>query len=133
MEIINRRQRMASVARKLRREEDKTIGLVPTMGALHEGHLSLVREARRMCDVVAVTVFVNPTQFGAGEDFERYPRDLQRDVALATAAGATHVFAPGVDEIYPAGMSAALTTVHVREVSDGMEGAARPGHFDGVA
>jgi pantoate--beta-alanine ligase len=130
MEIINRRQRMASVARKLRREEDKTIGLVPTMGALHDGHLSLVREARRMCDVVIVSVFVNPTQFGAGEDFERYPRDLTGDTTKLADYNVDYIFAPPVEEVYPKGFA---TYVTVEGLSDGMEGAARPGHFRGVA
>ncbi|HEY0174337.1 MAG TPA: pantoate--beta-alanine ligase [Pyrinomonadaceae bacterium] len=130
MEIINRRQRMASVARKLRREEDKTIGLVPTMGALHDGHLSLVREARRMCDVVIVSVFVNPTQFGAGEDFERYPRDLTGDTTKLADYNVDYIFAPPVEEIYPKGFA---TYINVEGLSDGMEGAARPGHFRGVA
>jgi len=130
MEIINRRQRMTSVARKIRREQDKTIGLVPTMGALHEGHLSLVREARRMCDVVVVSVFVNPTQFGPGEDFEHYPRDLTKDTALLTDYNVDYIFAPTVDEIYPRGFS---TYVNVEGLSEQLEGASRPGHFRGVA
>ena len=130
MEIINRRQRMNSVARKLRREEDKTIGLVPTMGALHEGHLSLVREARRMCDVVVVSVFVNPAQFGPGEDFERYPRDLTNDTTKLADYNVDYIFAPPVEEIYPKGFS---TYVTVEGLSDPMEGVARPGHFRGVA
>ncbi len=121
---------MASVARKLRREEDKTIGLVPTMGALHDGHLSLVREARRMCDVVIVSVFVNPTQFGAGEDFERYPRDLTGDTTKLADYNVDYIFAPPVEEVYPKGFA---TYVTVEGLSDGMEGAARPGHFRGVA
>jgi pantoate--beta-alanine ligase len=129
MEIINRRQRMASVARKLRRE-DKTIGLVPTMGALHEGHLSLVREARRMCDVVVVSVFVNPTQFGPGEDFKRYPRDLTGDTTKLTDYSVDYIFAPSAEEIYPKNFA---TYVTVEGISDSMEGAARPGHFRGVA
>jgi pantoate--beta-alanine ligase len=130
MEIINRRQRMASVARKLRREEDKTIGLVPTMGALHEGHLSLVREARTMCDVVVVSVFVNPTQFGPSEDFERYPRDLTGDTTKLSDYNVDYIFAPPAEEMYPKGFS---TYVSVDGLSETMEGAARPGHFRGVA
>jgi pantoate--beta-alanine ligase len=130
MEIINRRQRMSSVARKIRREQDRTVGLVATMGALHEGHLSLVREARRMCDVVVVTVFVNPTQFGPGEDFEHYPRDLTKDTALLTDYNVDYIFAPTVEEIYPKGFS---TYVNVEGLSEQLEGASRPGHFRGVA
>ena len=130
MELINRRQRMGSVARKIRREQDKTIGLVPTMGALHDGHLSLVREARRMCDVVVVSVFVNPTQFGPGEDFEKYPRDLTKDTALLTDYNVDYIFAPTVDEIYPKGFS---TYVSVEGLSEQLEGSSRPGHFRGVA
>src|SRR4029450_9589497 len=130
MEIINRRQRMSSVARKIRREQDKTVGLVPTMGALHEGHLSLVREARRMCVVVVVSVFVNPAQFGPGEDFEKYPRDLTKDTALLTDYNVDYIFAPTVDEIYPKGFS---TYVSVEGLSEQLEGSSRPGHFRGVA
>jgi pantoate--beta-alanine ligase len=130
MEIINRRQRMSSVARKIRREQDRTVGLVATMGALHEGHLSLVREARRMCDVVVVSVFVNPTQFGPGEDFEHYPRDLTKDTALLTDYNVDYIFAPPVEEIYPKGFS---TYVNVEGLSEQLEGVSRPGHFRGVA
>jgi pantoate--beta-alanine ligase len=130
MEIINRRQRMSSVARKLRREEDKTIGLVPTMGALHEGHLSLVHEARRMCDVVIVSIFVNPTQFGPGEDFDNYPRDLTRDTTLLADSNVDYIFAPSPEEIYPKNFS---TYVTVEGLSEQLEGASRPGHFRGVA
>ncbi len=130
MEIINRRQRMSSVARKIRRELDRTIGLVPTMGALHEGHLSLVREARRMCDVVVVSVFVNPTQFGPAEDFAHYPRNLTRDTALLTDYNIDYIFAPAPEEIYPKDFS---TYVTVEGLSEQLEGAARPGHFRGVA
>ncbi len=130
MEIINRRQRMSSVARKIRREQDRTIGLVPTMGALHQGHLSLVREARQMCDLVVVSVFVNPAQFGPSEDYERYPRDLTKDTALLTDYNVDYIFAPPVEEIYPRGYS---TYVTVEGLSDQLEGASRPGHFRGVA
>src|SRR5207244_7975666 len=129
MEIVNRRKRMMSIARKLRREENRTIGLVPTMGALHEGHLSLIHEARAMCDVVVVSVFVNPAQFSPAEDFNAYPRDLTRDAALLAEYNVDYVFAPTVEEIYPAGFS---TYVTVEGVSDTLEGAARPGHFRGV-
>jgi pantoate--beta-alanine ligase len=130
MEIINRRQRMNSVSRKVRRELDKTIGLVPTMGALHEGHLSLVREARRMCDVVVVSVFVNPKQFAPHEDFSRYPRDLTKDTMALADYNVDYIFAPPPEEIYPKNFS---TYVEVERLSDQLEGAARPGHFRGVA
>jgi pantoate--beta-alanine ligase len=130
MEIINRRQRMSSVSRKVRRELDKTIGLVPTMGALHEGHLSLVREARRMCDVVIVSVFVNPKQFAPHEDFTRYPRDLTKDTMALADYNVDYIFAPAPEEIYPKGFS---TYVEVERLSEQLEGASRPGHFRGVA
>jgi pantoate--beta-alanine ligase len=129
MEIINRRKRMMSVARKLRREENRNIGFVPTMGALHEGHLSLIHEARAMCDVVVVSVFVNPAQFGPAEDFDSYPRDLTRDSALLAEYNVDYVFAPTVEEIYPPGFS---TYVTVEGLSGQLEGASRPGHFRGV-
>lgn len=129
MEIINRRKRMMSAARKLRREENRTIGFVPTMGALHEGHLSLIHEARAMCDVVVVSVFVNPAQFGPAEDFSSYPRDLTRDAALLAEYNVDYVFAPAVEEIYPPGFS---TYVTVEGISEELEGASRPGHFRGV-
>jgi pantoate--beta-alanine ligase len=130
MEIINRRKRMSSIARKIRREEDRKIGLVPTMGALHEGHLSLIHEARAMCDVVVVSIFVNPTQFGPKEDFASYPRDLARDASLLAEYNVDYVFAPTVEEIYPPGAS---TFVVVDGLSEQLEGASRPGHFRGVA
>ncbi len=120
---------MASIARKVRRE-NKTIGFVPTMGALHEGHLSLVKEARQASDVVVVSIFVNPTQFGEGEDFERYPRDLTADAALLAEYEVDYVFAPERSEIYGENFS---TYVEVEGIGDDLEGASRPGHFRGVA
>ena len=107
----------------------RTVGLVPTMGALHEGHLSLLRAAAADCDVVALTIFVNPLQFGAGEDLSAYPRPLDRDLELAEEVGADVVFTPSTDEMYP---EPTLSTVHVDQLSLGMEGASRPTHFDGV-
>ena len=129
MEIINRRQRMSSVARKMRRDE-KTIAFVPTMGALHEGHLALVREAKAVADVVIVSIFVNPSQFGENEDFDRYPRDLTADSTRLAEYDVDYVYAPEADEIYPGGFS---TYVYVEGLSEGLEGASRPGHFRGVA
>jgi pantoate--beta-alanine ligase len=130
MEIINRRKRMMSLARKLRREENRTIGLVPTMGALHEGHLSLIHEARALCDIVVVSIFVNPTQFGPQEDFASYPRDLTADAETLVEYNVDYVFAPTVEEIYPSGFS---SYVNVEGLSNELEGASRPGHFRGVA
>lgn len=105
-------------------------GLVPTMGYLHEGHLSLMRRAREECASVIVSIFVNPLQFGEGEDLGRYPRDLERDLDLAAQTGVDAVFAPSTGELYPEGFA---TAVKVRGIEDILEGAARPGHFTGVA
>lgn len=106
------------------------LGLVPTMGYLHQGHLSLVRRAREECGAAAVSIFVNPTQFGPKEDFSRYPRDMDRDLGMLEAEGVALVFAPEVAEIYPAGFGTYVTLPEADEV---LEGAARPGHFRGVA
>jgi len=129
MEIINRRQRMFSISRKLRREE-KTVGFVPTMGALHEGHLALVKEARQRCDIVIVSIFVNPKQFNQNADLERYPRDLTADAAMLVDREVDYVFAPDTSEIYPDGFS---TYVDVEGLTVELEGESRPGHFRGVA
>jgi pantoate--beta-alanine ligase len=128
MEIINRVLRMSTVARDIR-ATGKTIGFVPTMGALHEGHLSLMTRAREMCDVLIASVFVNPTQFGANEDLSRYPRDLARDAELAFTKGVDYIFAPTLDDMYPNGFA---TYVIVEGLSEKLEGASRPGHFRGV-
>jgi pantoate--beta-alanine ligase len=114
------------------RADGHTIGFVPTMGYLHAGHRSLIEAAVRDCDVVATSIFVNPLQFGAGEDLDDYPRDLDADLRMCADAGATWVFAPSVEEMYPAGVPMA-TTVDVAGVSEGLEGASRPTHFAGVA
>ena len=108
----------------------RPVGLVPTMGALHDGHLSLVRRARRECAATVVSVFVNPLQFTPGEDFERYPRQLDADLSLLRREGVDAVFVPAVDEMYPPG---ATTRVRVGELDAVLEGACRPGHFEGVA
>jgi pantoate--beta-alanine ligase len=108
----------------------KTLGFVPTMGALHEGHLSLMRASKARCDVTAVSIFVNPLQFGPTEDLDKYPRTLERDAALLEQLGIDLLFTPGSDEMYPAG---AQTYVLVEDLSNKLDGASRPGHFRGVA
>jgi len=112
------------------RREGKRIGFVPTMGYLHEGHISLVKTARETCDAVVMSIFVNPLQFGPNEDFERYPRDIERDRRLAAEAGVHLLFTPDVAEMYPREV---LTTVSVSKISEPLCGASRPGHFEGVA
>jgi pantoate--beta-alanine ligase len=128
MQVFRTISDMRAASRAARRD-GKRFGFVPTMGALHEGHLSLVRAARARCDVVAASIFVNPLQFGPKEDLAKYPRDFDRDCELLKKEGVDILFAPSVDEMYPAG---AVTHVTVEVLSDKLCGKSRPGHFRGV-
>lgn len=129
MQVIRKIRQMQAISDRLR-AEGKKIGFVPTMGYLHEGHLSLVRKARGLSDLVVVSIFVNPTQFGPGEDFDRYPRDEEGDRSKLEAEGVDLLFIPEAAEMYPSGYQ---TFVEVTEVSKGLCGDFRPGHFRGVA
>ena len=129
MELITKINDMKQYSRKAR-EEGKTIGFVPTMGALHEGHVSLVKAAREDCDIVIMSIFVNPAQFGSGEDYEKYPRNTEGDSKKAEEAGVDCIFIPEAEEMYPAGY---MTYVEPEEsLTDIMCGKSRPGHFRGV-
>lgn len=138
MRVIREKHELRDLVARAR-SHGQTIGFVPTMGALHEGHLSLIQRAAAACDVVVVSIFVNPTQFGPSEDFGRYPRTLEADVDLLAPAGVAAVFAPSVEEMYgPAlaesgGQSPTRTSITPGPVAQLWEGAQRPGHFDGVA
>jgi len=128
MEVIKSPSEMQQRASAWRRE-GKVIAFVPTMGYFHEGHLSLMREGRERGDVLVVSIFVNPTQFGPGEDFDRYPRDMERDLRMAEEVGVDVIFAPTVEEMYPEGYQ---TYVEVEKVTKYLCGLSRPGHFRGV-
>jgi len=128
VEIVRRVNSMKEVCRQGRANR-RSIGFVPTMGSLHDGHLSLIRQVKQRTDIVVVSVFVNPAQFESDEDLDRYPRDLSQDVDLCVAEGVDHVFAPPPEQIYPPGST---TFVEVAGLSDVLEGASRPGHFRGV-
>lgn len=128
MQIIRSVSEMQTLAEDLR-SKGQLIGLVPTMGALHEGHLTLIRHAAERADAVVVSIFVNPTQFAPNEDFNKYPREFEADAAKCEAAGATHVFAPSNEEIYPKGYSTYVMEEHVAKP---LEGVSRPAHFRGV-
>lgn len=129
MQLIRSAGEMKVFSRRVRRE-GRTLGLAPTMGALHKGHLSLVRHSQQQCDATAVSIFVNPTQFGPSEDFARYPRNLENDLEILRPLNVDVCFAPAVEEICPAGFSSA---VDPGEMALRLEGASRPGHFRGVA
>lgn len=128
MKIITTISEMQDHSDRLRDQGDR-IGFVPTMGFLHEGHLSLMRKAREENHALVVSIFVNPTQFGPGEDYDSYPRDLEKDASLCREIGCDVLFTPGADEMYPRG---SVTTVAVAELTRTLCGASRPGHFDGV-
>ena len=129
MRVVRTIPEMRVVAERLRRRH-RTVGLVPTMGALHEGHASLIRTSASRYGATIVTIFVNPLQFGPGEGYRRYPRDLAQDVRRAAANGADVVFVPGAPQMYPAGFQ---TAVEIGELAARWEGRSRPGHFRGVA
>ena len=129
MQIIREAHQLPAALITLR-AVGRTLALVPTMGALHAGHMALIEEARRRADRVAATIFVNPLQFGASEDLDRYPRQEERDSAMLAEAGCDLLWLPAADEMYPPGFA---TTVRVKGLSDRWEGEVRPGHFDGVA
>ncbi len=129
MQVLITVQEMRAACRAIRRN-GQSLGLVPTMGALHAGHIALVRAARSQCDVVAASIFVNPTQFGPNEDFAKYPRTFEQDCAMLRSESVALVFAPQPEEMYPTGAS---TIVEVEGVGDRLDGASRPGHFRGVA
>jgi pantoate--beta-alanine ligase len=128
MRVVKSVQEMASLSNGIRK--DKTIGFVPTMGYLHEGHLSLVRKSKEMTNVTVVSIFVNPTQFGPNEDFDRYPRDLQRDISLLEKEKADILFCPEIEDMYPKGYR---TYIKVLDMEDRLCGRTRKGHFQGVA
>src|ERR1043166_6956917 len=128
MDVLETIEQMRSACQAAK-QQGKRLGFVPTMGALHEGHLSLVRASKAQCDVVAASIFVNPTQFGPNEDFSKYPRTFERDCELLEKEGAAVVFAPAVEEMYPPG---AITYVTVEGLSEKLCGKSRLGRFRGV-
>ena len=129
MRLITSVTEMKALTRETR-SRGKSVGLVPTMGALHKGHARLIRQAKQQCDVVVASVFVNPTQFGPGEDFKKYPRNLDNDFKLLSSHNIDTVFAPATEEMYPEGFE---TYVEPGPLSEIYEGASRPGHFRGVS
>ena len=128
MKIINEVDKMKTYAR-IMKKENKLVGFVPTMGHLHEGHLSIIRVARKQADIVVLSIFVNPIQFAPDEDFEKYPRDIKRDEELAKSCGADILFYPKKESMYPSGFS---TYVSVEKITERLCGKSRPGHFRGV-
>jgi pantoate--beta-alanine ligase len=129
MQAFDNTIELLNAIRKIKRQQ-KTIGFVPTMGFLHDGHISLIKRARLVSDVVVVSIFVNPAQFGPKEDFSAYPRDIKRDTLLCAEADVDMLFMPSVSEMYPEGH---LTYINIEKITDVMCGASRPGHFKGVA